>query len=266
MDNSKPFDKMVSDIVNDYFDTYISEEPTMPCYRIVDDIASAYLELKPNMGGNPDANIEKLSAYNGFTVPPNKVGGTFIVLINKNILLENMKNNNFSWIGTIAHETTHVQDFVQYVQMVGDEDYEEIVQYSQHGIFNIWTEIHARSKGYYFTRKYTLGPVFMKSRILLQDIIEREIPLQWDLLYRNYHSTDNGYEQAYLVAQYIGRLITLQQLYPDDFNDEWINDHFDVNTWMTELFMFFKAHPTLEVAFEHFDEMKGILRKNFKGI
>lgn len=135
-----------------------------------------------------------------------------------------------------------------------------------HGMFNLWTEIHARARGYFFTRKYTLGEEYMKSDLLLPDIKNREIPAQWNMLYERYHATANGYDQAYLVAQYIGRLYTLQQLYPNAFNDTWIRNHFGSNDWMTDWFMFFKMYPTLESASVHFEEMKTILGQNFRGI
>lgn len=266
MSNPNSFEEVFSGIICDYFDTYPAASPVIPDYRIVEDIASEYLSLRPDVLEKSSASVESLSAYNGFAVPPKAIGDTFTVLINKNVLMENLQNKRMDWVGTIAHETTHVQDFAQYAQMVSAKDYDTILQISEHGMFNLWTEIHARSRGYYFTRKYTLGPEFMKSDLLLSDIIDREIPAQWDMLYERYHSTSNGYDQAYLVAQYIGRLYTLQQLYPNAFDDTWIGSHFGVNDWMTDWFLFYKKYPTLESASEHFDEMKDILGQNFRGI
>lgn len=266
MSNSNSFEGIFSDIIYDYFNTFVPVEPVIPDYRIVEDIASEYLALRPDVLAKSDASVESLSAYNGFAVPPKEIGGIFTVLINKNVLMENVQNKISDWVGTIAHETTHVQDFAQYAKIVGAYEYEEILRIDKHGMFNIWTEIHARSKGYFFTRKYTLGPEFMKSELLVQDIKNREIPTQWGVLYEKYHATDNGYEQAYLVAQYIGRLYTLQQLYPEAFNDRWVRNHFGVNVWMTDLFLFFKKYPTLESVSGHFGEMKVILGQNFRGI
>lgn len=266
MNNSKAFEEYLIDIIHDYINTFIDTEFIIPNYRIVEDIASEYLSLRPDVLEKSSASIESLSGYNGFAVPPKEIDGTFIVLINKNVLMDNLQNNCMNWIGTISHETTHVQDFARYAKIVGAKEYEEILQINEHGMFNLWTEINARSKGYYFTRKYTLGSELMRSELLLSDIMGREIPAQWNLLYEKYHSTDNGYDQAYLVAQYIGRLYTLQQLYPNDFNDKWIGSHFGVNDWMTDWFLFFKMHPALDSASEHFDDMKAILRQNFRGI
>lgn len=266
MSNPNPFEEIFSGIICDYFDTYPVAAPVIPDYRIVEDIASAYLALRPDILERSSATIESLSANNGFAVPPKKVGGIFTVLINKNVLIENLQSNRTDWVGTIAHETTHVQDFASYAQMVGAQEYVEILEISDHGMFNLWTEVHARSKGYYFTRKYALGPEYMSSEEMLSDILDREIPGQRDRLFRQYHSTQNGFDQAYFVAQYIGRLYTLQRLYPNDLTDNWVREHFGVNTWMADWFFFFKAHPVLSDAAKHFEEMKDILRQNFRGL
>lgn len=257
---------IISAILCDCFAFFGVEKPVIPDYRIVEDIASDYVVLRPDVLEHSAASVKTLNNYNGFAVPPQKVGGVFTVLINKNVLMENVENRRMDWVGTIVHETTHVQDYAEYAKLVGAEEYEEILRISDHGMFNLWTEIHARANGYYFTRKYTVGEKNLQNEELIPDILNREIPIQWQRLYREYHSTSNGYEQAYLVAQYIGRLITLQRLYPDTFTDDWIAQHFEVNTWMTEWFLFYKKHATLEDATNHFEEMKVILGQNFQGI
>lgn len=266
MSNPNSFEEIFSSIICDYFDTYPAASPVIPDYHIVEDIASAYLSLRPDILEKSSSSVESLSAYNGFAVPPNEIGGTFTVLINKNVLMENVQNKRTDWIGTIAHETTHVQDFAEFAQIVGAKKYDEILEISCHGMFNLWTEVHARSRGYYFTRKYALGLDNISSKEMLPDILEREIPAQQDRLFEQYHSTTNGFEQAYLVAQYIGRLFTLQELYPNDLTNDWIIDHFGVNMWMADWFFFFKEHRILSAAAEHFEDMKDILRQNFCGI
>lgn len=65
------------------------------------------------------------------------------------------------------------------------------------------------------------------------------------------------------MAQYIGRLYTLQKLYPETLNDQWIKKHFGINEWMTNWFLFYKKYPVLENAAQHFDEMKNILQQKF---
>ena len=264
-----PEHQEIQDLFNrvllDFFATYNISAPIVPSYEIVSDIARAYLNLRPDVLEKSSVSIEELNRYNGFTVPPKTLYGTFTVLLNANVISENMKNGRCDWIGTIVHETTHVQDFTEYAKIISAPDYECILSIAQNGMFNLWTEINARAKGYYFVRKYTLGTA-MNSKELLSDILCREIPLQRKMLFQNYHATNDGYQQAYFVAHYIGRLYTLQQLYPVDFSDEWVEAHFGVNNWMSDWFFFYKKYPVLTEDSQHFEEMKDILRTNFRGL
>ena len=263
---SNSFEDIFSAILVDCFDFFGTENPVVPEYRIVEDIATEYLALRPDVLQRSSATVDSLSNYNGFAVPPKKVGDVFTVLINKNVLMENLQNARADWIGTIVHETTHVQDFAQYAQIIGVTEYDEILRTDLHGMFNLWTEIHARANGYYFVCKYTYGEDGMRAPERLPDITGRELPIQKNRLLRQYNATQDGYQQLYQVAQYIGRLYTLQQLYPDDLTDIWVQNHFGANMWIADWFLFFKEHPTLEDACQHFDEMKDILAQNFTGI
>lgn len=264
MGKQKSFDEYFYGIIADYFDTYKIDNPVVPNYKIVENIADAYLSLRPDVLRKSSVTRKELNQYNGFAVPPREIDGIFTVLINKNVLLENVQNRRADWVGTIAHETTHVQDFSQYARIVDADGYDEILLIGEHGMFNLWTEIHARARGYYFTRKYTVGGENLQNMSLIPDIKNREIPMQSKMLHENYHATTNGFEQAYFVAQYIGRLYTLQQLYPEAFDDGWVKGHFGINDWMTDWFLFFKEYPELVAASGHFDEMKEILRRNFQ--
>lgn len=263
---SNSLEDIFSAILVDCFAFFGTEKPVVPDYRIVENIATEYLALRPDVLERSSATVELLNGYNGFAVPPKNVGDVFTVLINKNVLMENLQNARADWIGTIVHETTHVQDFAQYAQIVGATEYDEILRTDLHGMFNLWSEIHARANGYYFVCKYTCGEEGMCDPERLPDITGRELPVQMNRLSREYHATQDGYQQAYLVAQYIGRLYTLQQFYPEDLTDTWVQNHFGANMWMADWFLFFKEHPTLEDACRHFDEMKVILGQNFAGI
>lgn len=266
MNEPNPIEEFFASVLSDYITTFGIAEPIIPNYRIVESIGEEYIALRPDLIENSATTIESLNHYNGFAVPPKKVGGQFTVLINSKSMLEKIQKKQMDWVGTIAHETTHVQDFAEYAKIVGADEYEEILRTDVHGMFDLWTEIHARSKGYYFTRKYTLSEEYMNCSELLPDIMDREIPTHWQMLYEQYHATTDGFQQAYLVAQYIGRLYTLQQLYPNDITDSWIELHFGENSWMTEWFLFFKKYPVLKDAANHFEEMKDILGQNFRGI
>lgn len=73
------------------------------------------------------------------------------------MIVEYINQNNATWVGTIVHETAHVVDFTNYAKMINAEDYSDILSVDKNSMFQLWTEINARSKGYYFVRKYTFG-------------------------------------------------------------------------------------------------------------
>ena len=266
MDPENLINNRILSIIDDFFNTVNVRDPVMPSYYIVQNIATEYLILNPNIS-NPDSSfVKSLNEYNGLMVPPEEINGTFIVLINQDRLIQNIHKINMTWVGTIIHETTHVQDFVQYAQIINAKKYTEITQNNKHNMFSLWTEIHARSTGYYFTRKYSLGKNNANCEEMLPYIINQELPAQWNYLQEQYDNAVTGYHQAYFVAQYIGRLYTLQKLYPETLNDQWIKKHFGINEWMTNWFLFYKKYPVLENAAQHFDEMKNILQQNFYGL
>jgi hypothetical protein len=68
----------------------------------------------------------------------------------------------------------------------------------------------------------------------------------------------------YYVVHFLGRLHILQDLYPNQFTDEFVFDYLKPTIWMYELFIFLCSHTILEKAYLDFDEMKEILKKNFK--
>lgn len=249
-------------IISDYIKEYELTSIVIPQYILSDNLTEAYLQVRPNDRVIVEENNEDLNRFNGYMIPPQNLDGKFVVLINNKVLLENINNSKLDWVGTIAHETTHVQDFAAYAEISKVNNYDELRTLDSYDMFSLWTEINARVKGYYFVRKYTQGEL-MNSEEALRHTIEKELPYQSELLFKNYHSTQDGNEQAYLVAQYIGRLVTLQRLFPDQFDDEWIYKHFDKCKWIADWFTFFKEHDSLEDAEKHFDEMREILSRNF---
>ena len=256
------FDEMMVAILRDYYSVY-QLDPVYPNYMIVDDIAAKYAELRPDHAEKEPQKIQTLNDYNGNMVPPLKVGSTFTVLINKKKLLEYVSVGNMTWVGTIVHETTHVRDYTDYAELIGAVDYEEILSVDKNLCFQLWTEFNARAKGYYFVRKYTFENMFDEKQI--DDIVSTELPAQEQLLFNNYHQTNNGVQQAYYVSHFLGRLYSLQKIFPCYFTNDWLDSMplFRANKWMKDLYWFLKENDTLKSAYPKFDEMRAILRQNF---
>jgi len=257
------FEETLNTILADYFATF--DIPVVSIrYSIVDDMAAAYKELCPDHAEREPQKIATLNQYNGTTVSPSNVAGMFTILLNAKYMLESVNGNNANWVGTIAHETTHVVDFTDFATLLDAENYEDILSIAKNSMFQLWTEFNARAKGYYFVRKYSFEDMFDESQI--SDIINIEIPEQEKLLSQNYHATTDGFQQAYLVSHYLGRLYALQQIFPVVFTDEQVKNLIPPNPWMYEWFLFLKSHSKLGAAYPVFKEMKNILRKNFHGL
>lgn len=104
-------------------------------------------------------------------VAPGSTSEMFTVLLNRRIIQESLNDGNVNWVGTIAHETTHVIDYLNYADLLGVADFEGILSISENAMFQLWTEFHARARGYYFVRKYSFEDMFDESQV--PDIINR---------------------------------------------------------------------------------------------
>ena len=257
------FDKIISDILADFYATF-DLKPVNVRYLFVDDMVEAYKDIRPEYAELHPEVVADANRYNGLTVMPIAMDEPFDVLVDINKMLSYIKQKNMTWVGTVAHETTHVIDYSKYAKLIGAASYDEIQDISKHSMFLLWSEFNARSKGYYFVRKYTFDNMTDENQV--KDIVEYELPTLQNRLYKEYHGTDDGYMQAYLVVQYIGRLYTLHQLFPKHIDDDFIKFHLAPNIWMYKWYKFLSEHTNLEDAYKEFDKMKNILSDNFRGL
>lgn len=253
----------IKKIESDYYTTF-GICPLPISYTVTSDMKKTYREIRPDFAANNPTLMETVQQYNGLMLPPNDLDGEFSVLLNKFYVQESLRKNDKNWVGTIAHETTHVKDYIEYASLVNENNYDQFQIIEKHGMFQLWTEMNARAKGYYLFRKYAYRNVPTRQQV--SNILNVELPFQLNLLEKNYNSTQDGYQQAYYVSHYLGRLNTLQQLFPLTFTNTFIQQHLEPNKWMYDWFIFYRKYSTLSEAYEHFDEMKNILRQNFRGL
>lgn len=253
----------IEEVTQDYYTTFgIASLPVT--HIVTNDMKKTYTDIRPDFAAeNPD-KMATAQMYNGLMVPPAELDGTFTVLLNYSYVQESLRKKNMNWVGTIAHETTHINDYIEYARLINEPSYDQLQSIDEHGMFQLWTEWNARAKGYYFVRKYTFNDLHDDQQV--KDIMKIELPAQSKLLAQNYSSTQSGFQQAYYVAHYLGRLHTLQQLFPGSFTNKYIQDHLRPNDWMYDWFEFFCKYNKLPEVYEHFEEMKDILRQNFKGL
>jgi len=262
MEDNLTMQSAFSLLLADFFKTF-GIEPFSVNIAIPDDISKAYFELRSDHE-TEFTNRLKLENYNGLVVPPKEFSESFTILINRNYLLDSLEKDNRNWIGTLAHEATHIDDFMNFAKIMEVTDYDIIWDKSKFRMFHFWTEFNAKAKGYYFLRKHALDDI--RDETLLQYVLEEELPNHMKSLFESYHSTDDGDEQMYNVVHFLGRLHVLQDLYPMQFTNDFVYEYFRQNIWMYELFIFLCSHTTLEKAYKDFDEMKEILKTNFNGL
>ncbi|MCR4687201.1 MAG: hypothetical protein K5659_06490, partial [Lachnospiraceae bacterium] len=214
------FSDIAAQILKGYYTLY-NLEPVKAEYILTDNMVEEYRKLRPDHAEKEPDRISDISSFNGYTVCPKEKDGVFTVLINRKNLLEYLNAGNMTWVGTIVHETTHVRDYTDYAELIGALDYEDILTVGKNAPFQLWTEFNARAKGYYFVRKYTFDDMFDEKQI--DNIVNFELPTQEQRLYKDYHGTRDGAQQAYYVAQFLGRLYSLQCIFPNYFTDKWVS-------------------------------------------
>lgn len=246
-------------LLSDFFSTF-NIVPFPVIILVVEDISKAHFDSRPDHEAKFN-NASKPIDFNGAIVPPKEFNDKFQILINEAYIIDSIEKKNKNWIGTLAHEATHIDDFITFAKILGVTDYDIILDESKFLMFRLWTEFNARAKGYYFLRKHLLPNV--SDETLLPYILEEELPLHWKNLFEGYHSTNDGFEQMYHVVQFLGRLYVLQDLYPSQFTDEFVFEYFNPYSWMYELFIFLSSHTTLEKAYKDFDSMEKIFKTDF---
>ena len=129
MDPENLINNRILSIIDDFFNTVNVRDPVMPSYYIVQNIATEYLILNPNIS-NPDSSfVKSLNEYNGLMVPPKvkveecdklseKDKYTY-VYIYYNLVLEN--SQEYPCVGTYMVEKNGSKYYVMPPSEITDE-------------------------------------------------------------------------------------------------------------------------------------------------
>lgn len=260
MDNIEVVGNAFNEIIADFKNTLSIDEFNAQLI-ITPNIEESYELIRGDLVKEGKVDPRELNDYNGLTVQPNSHDGEFTILINEAYLLNSLKNNDFYWVGTIAHEASHVVDFKEYDKLVQPETYDDLFDFEKHRMFLHWTEFRAKAVGYYFIRKYLFSNLYDRNQV--HDIFERELPYQIEYLVKTVSETSNVDKQLYTAMHFLGRLAVWQYLFPIDFDDSVISSLFNDNPWMEEMYYFLIEHGTLDKVYNSLDEMERILDKHF---
>ena len=243
-------------ILDDYSVTCKTEK--IDCNIIIDDdMAGAYTRVRPDLVEKNKISLLDINQYHGLTIAPYEINDKFTILINLNYINDSLAKNNVDYVGTVVHEAVHVNDFKNYFKIVQAKSYDELFDYHQHRLFQYWTEFHARAIGHYFLRKYTLDN--FKDEIHLNILVNYELPYQLNYMVSEVANTDNNDQKMYVIVHFLGRLAVWRFLYPNFFNDEFINNLTCQNVWIKNLFYFFIENDSLEKVYANFYKMHEII-------
>lgn len=233
---------------------------------IADDMNSAHLEIRPDlkdyfMLDAPD------NGFNGRMVAPIDIDDAFIILMNYHRILQYTEDGSLTWMGTFAHELTHIHDYTEMSIKEKMSSYLPLEKIQDYIMFQMWTEYHARKKGYLFLRYI----FWQEGKLPGEDeqkvyIREKEWPYHINEHYKEFHMNDDGNNQMYITMQLLGRYSAWCDLFPDSFNVRSFAKDYKANPWIIHLFSFLREHESLESIYPCFNDLKCIFRENWDGI
>lgn len=246
----------IKPMIQNYCDLF-QTEPVYPLLRCVPNINAAHAALKPHQAAARPEMFSKRNDSNGRMIPPDTLDGEFTILLNSNYVARQIEQDSAAWMGTVAHEITHIVDFMEYAKIVGVNSYDDLQVIADHAMFLLWTEFNAKSKGYLFYRLCAAGDI--SDDLAARGILEYELPGQDEILRANYIVESDEYYQAYWLANYLGRLRRLQLLYPQTFSDSFVKEKFADYEWVYRWYILLSRYERVADEIACFDEMKQVL-------
>ncbi len=251
-------------IIEAYFKYYPINEHIPVKIILTDNLGQTHCELRPDRREELEKMGDANNDYNGRMVVPHELDGTIHVLLNSQKIVEYTNDQSMTWIGTLAHELTHAIDYYQMARKELLESYDPLEEISLYSMFQLWSEYHARKIGYSFLRKMLsvdVDPSKLDQQIAY--INNKEWPFHRKRHYEEYHHTANGYQQMYITMQLLGRYSVWCDIYPQAFNESNLTMDFANVPWMFHLFSFLYHHESLDVIYNHFEDMRLILQENW---
>ena len=231
---------------------------------LTDNLNYTHAELRPDvkqqlLAENPQSD------FNGRMVVPISLDDPIHILLNTIKMQEYTNDGSMTWIGSFAHEYTHAIDYFQMARLEGLTAYDPLEKAEQYLMFQMWTEYHARKRGYSFLRRFlsACGAVSVESDAQLKHISTREWPFHRRRFYQEYHADNNGKNQMYLTMQILGRYSVWADLFPESFNEDSLSVDFPETRWIVDLFRFLYTHESLEEVYPVFGEFEDVFRENW---
>ena len=250
------------DTLFQFYSTVFPDAPQIPVIvSFTNDLNATHAQLRPDhkeeLLRSPSGN-----EYNGRMVLPISIDEPIHLLLNVQKAAEHEKAGMHTFYGTIAHEFTHAIDYYQMARLESLGTYTPLEITGKYTFFQLWSEYHARKRGYYFLRKcFDLKGEMSDEEEQIEHIITKEAPYQ-ARLFKDSFPKETPNQRLYNTMQNIGRYSVWMDLFPDVFG----RSHFIKvygNNWMWDILLFLRDHETLESIYGHFDEFKEVLSENW---
>lgn len=248
----------ISMILNDYYD-YFQLKPMNAMVTLTNDIGDLYKNKRPDLFEKGLINLDFVNSTRGLTIPPKILDEDFTIAIHKNYFFNSTKNKDWQWVGTLAHEMTHVYDYSNYVKMNGLDNYDIVQIDFAHRSFALWTEFHAKAIGDLFIRRYTYGDRLDDENDYdqIDDIFDIEIPNKKEMALKS--SNGNSDDDFYAIMHFMGSYSVWEKLFPNVFDEEIRKLTFENDDMFLTLYDFLVNHQTLEEANKDFDKMMKLI-------
>lgn len=268
-DSMELLDNLFEAVLGDYYNYYGINAIDIEC-SLSNKLSNTFMEKRPDLfEGDVKTTPEEIDMNRGSVILPKELNGKFTIVMDSNYFMDSLQKMDYQWVGTLTHELTHILDFIQYAELHHLDNYDVIQRDMEHRPFMLWTECNARSKGYFFLRKYVFGDKVndMNDTDQTDFILEKELPYQINVFTKGYgEADDNAWRQMYVATQFLGRYSVWEKLFPNVFTKSVRRQVLGTNKWVLELYQFFLNNRELEAADINWRELLEIMRSNWKGI
>lgn len=188
-------------------------------------------------------NQSFITGLNGTVVFPKTISDKHHILISNSVV------DNGTYIGTLAHELTHIYDFIDYGTYYSINEYHKIAQSEMYWPFYYWTEYNAKFRGYLILNAITYG--ILNPDVSIEDQINYILQPEFEYHNNNikakidyFREYGNEMEFIYSVIHFISRIAVWCNLFPDSIKFENMIEQSNLNPYKAEILL-------LETVFEN---------------
>ena len=175
------------------------------------------------------------------------------IIISKQAVLRD--DGGLTLVGTINHEFTHANDFMDFADYLGTTDSESIMSNNYWYTMQMWSEFHARRNGFLRVLNAATGGTLEYP----EDYMEHELRL----IKSNWRDNRDANE-LYELMQLCGRYSVLEELYPQKlkgFVEDMLSGEYSGSKVLVcdRLYQFCKEHTDFERFINNIDVFKSLI-------